>query len=559
MQRYSHVAAAALVAILLLIAHRAAYKGYFSDDDLDNLVQTRTISAEVFARELVTPLFAVSNFRPSGHLFYRLMGDAAGLRFGPYIAVLHLLHGLNIVLVWLVLRRMGAPPAGRWAGALLFAFHMAVFDALWKPMYIFDVLCGTFTLLTLLLYLKGHWLWALIPFWFGYKSKELIVALPPALLAWEYLAGERRWKRVLPFALIAASFTIQGILNSSRTDNDYTLRFTAAALGKTLPYYGSAMLLVPWLGLALPLLLVVKDARVRWGVLFLFMVPAPLWFLPGRLFSVYLYVPLIGLAVAFAFLAARWKLVWVALFFLLWIPGNHLLLRKKRGETLDAAAENRLYVTAAGEFLKARGPFEAVIYDGGPSRMNTWGREAAIRWFDPRPELLICNSGSREVAACFEKSRLAVIGWDQRARRLLPAVRGSGETNESFVDVSKEAPLWVFGDGWHSLEGGYRWTSAEAVARLQRPEGASLFRVRVNASPIQLQDQGEIGIELIIDGKPLGVRKYTKPAWSDQDWPLEPGPAGPVTVTLKAERPYRPSNGDPRVLGAAVVAFGFVK
>lgn len=559
MRRYSQAAAGLAVAILLLIAHRAAYKGYFSDDDLDNLVNTRTISAQVFAKEFITPVFAESNFRPSGHLLYRLMGDAAGLRFGPYIGVLHALHGLNVLLVWLLLRRLGAPAAGCWAGALLFAFHMAVFDALWKPMYVFDVLCGTFTLLTLLLYLRGWWAWALIPFWCGYKSKELIVVLPVVLLAWEFMLGERRWRRVIPFAAIALSFSLQGMLSSAATDNDYTLRFTPGALAKTVPYYGSAMLLIPYLGLALPLLLLVKDARVRWGVLVLFLMPAPLWFLPGRLFSVYLYVPLIGLAVAVAFLAARWRLAWAVVFCLLWIPGNHWLLRKRRAETLDAAAENRAYVTAVGEFMWRRGPFEAVICDGGPARMNVWGRAATVKWFDPRPELLVCSSERREAAACFEKSRLAVVGWDRRVRRLLPAVRGGGETNESFVDVSKEAPLWVFGDGWYDLEGGYRWSSAESFARLQRPQGAARFKVRVNASPVQLKDQGEIALEVLIDGRSMGVRKYRTPAWSDQEWPVEPGPAGGVSVTIRAPRPYRPTNGDPRVLGAAIVAFGFAR
>ncbi len=356
MRRFTYAAAGLAVAVLLLIAHRAAYKGYFSDDDLDNLVNTRHVSAEVFAKEFLTPAFSPGNFRPSGHLYYKLLGGFAGLKFPPYVAVLHLLHGLNIVLVWLLLRRMGAPPVGVWAGALLFSFHMAAFDAVWKPMYIFDVLCCTFTLLTLLLYMRGWWMAALVPFWLGYKSKELIVVLPVLLLAWEYMAGERRWKRVLPFLAIAISFSLQGTLYSAGTDNDYTLRFSPAALAKTLPFYGSAMLLIPYLGLGLPLLALVKDARLRWGLLFLFLMPAPLWFLPGRLFSVYLYVPLIGLAVAFAFLAARWRVWWVAVFFLVWLPVNHRVLRQKRSEELYAAAENKAYVAAVGEFLLCERP-----------------------------------------------------------------------------------------------------------------------------------------------------------------------------------------------------------
>jgi hypothetical protein len=559
MRSFHQAAAGLALVLLLLVAHRAAYKGFFTDDDLDNIVMTRTIEPQVFAKEFATPLFSKGNFRPSGHLFYHLMSKSAGLRFPPYVGVLHLLHGFNLLLVWLLLRRMGAPLAGVWAGTLLFGFHMAAFDALWKPMYVFDVLCGTFTLLTLLLYLRRWWIWALIPFWFGYKSKELIVVLPLLLLLWEFLAGERRWKRVIPFALIAASFTLQGVLVNSATNNDYTLRFTWPALTKTLAHYGSAMLLVPYLGLGLPLLALVKDARVRWGLLFLFLMPAPLWFLPNRLFSVYLYVPLIGLAVAVSFLASRVRTGWVALAMLFWISGNYLLLRQKRSEALDAAAENRGYVTAVGEFLKAEGPFEAVIYDAGPKRMNFWGMAAAIRWFDRRPELLVCGAGPGESVACRAKENLAVLTWDQNARRLLRSFQRTIGPETTFVDMTRDLPLNVLGEGWYGMEAGYRWTAAKAIAHIHRPAAARQFAVRVNVSPIVVEEHGELLFEVLLAGRLLGVFRATEPGWIEQRWNLEPSQPGPVPVTFRTPRPFQSPGGDPRVLGAAIGSFGFVQ
>lgn len=559
MRSLHHAAAALAVALLLVVAHRAAYKGFFADDDLDNLVVTRQVSAETFAWEFAKPILSDGNFRPSGHLFYKVMGRLAGLRFPWYVAALHLLHALNVFLVWLLLRKMGAPLHGAWAGALLFSFHMALFDALWKPMYIFDLLCCTFTLSTLLLYLSGRWALALIPFWFGYKSKEMIVVLPLLLLAWEYLAGERRWKRVIPFALISACFVLQAVLANAGRNDDYTLRFTLQALGKTLPYYGSSLLLLPYLGLLLPLLLLVRDAKVRWGILFLFLIPAPLWFLPARLFSVYLYVPLIGMAVALAFLAARWRPAWIVLLFLLWIPGNHYVLRQKRAETLDAAAENRAYVNAIGDFLKSKGPFDAVIYDGGPARMNTWGRIASVRWWDGRPELLVCGNEKREAAPCMAAPRLAVFGWNGSTRTLTASVKTPETMQVSFIDFSREAPLGVLEEGWYGAEPGYRWTHPEAVINLHRPAWAGAFAVRVNASPVQLKEQGKIVLEVSIDGRSLGLRSFTQQAWSEQRWPVPDGGEGPAVVTLRAVRPFRPSNGDPRVLGAAVGALGFVQ
>ena len=58
-----------------------------------------------------------------------------------------------------------------------FAFHMALFDALWKPMYVFDLLCATFCLAAMLLWTGGRWVLSFACFWLAYKSKELAVML----------------------------------------------------------------------------------------------------------------------------------------------------------------------------------------------------------------------------------------------------------------------------------------------------------------------------------------------------------------------------------------------
>src|SRR5512144_1677041 len=98
----------AVLALLFLLANRAAYKGYFSDDDLDNILQTRGAELTLFASSLTSPMLSEWNFRPVGHFYYKALGAAAGLRFPPYLAVLHLLHLLNALLVWQVLRKLGA-------------------------------------------------------------------------------------------------------------------------------------------------------------------------------------------------------------------------------------------------------------------------------------------------------------------------------------------------------------------------------------------------------------------------------------------------------------------
>ena len=129
----------------------------------------------------MNPVYNARNFRPVGHLYFRIMSRAVGLDFPDYLLPLHLLHLLNVWLLWMVLRSLGASPFAAGAGALFFAFNMAVFDVYWKPMYAFDLFCAAFCLLSLLFWIKRRWVLSFLAFWLAYKSKELAVMLPAVL------------------------------------------------------------------------------------------------------------------------------------------------------------------------------------------------------------------------------------------------------------------------------------------------------------------------------------------------------------------------------------------
>src|SRR5437879_12719175 len=149
MNRRAGAALFLATAVLFLIANRGAYQGYFQDDELDNISWAPTLSAGTFVEGLLTPKFLAGNFRPTGHFYFAFMGKHFGLNFPKYLFPIHALHLLNVWLVWLIVRRMGATPFAAAAGALFFAFHMAAFDVFWKPMYVFDLLCATFCLASL--------------------------------------------------------------------------------------------------------------------------------------------------------------------------------------------------------------------------------------------------------------------------------------------------------------------------------------------------------------------------------------------------------------------------
>src|SRR6266700_371734 len=209
-------------AALFLVANRAAYRGYFQDDELNNISWTRDIPAFDYAKAVLTPKFFNNNFRPVGHYYYREMALWFGLDFPKYLPILHLAHVLNIWMVWLLARRLGLGVLAASLGTLFFVFDLAVFEIYWKPMYVFDLFCATFTLASILLYTRRRYVLSSCAFWLAYKSKELAVMIPVVLACYEFWLAERKsWKPLIPFFAVSLSFGLQGVLLNQNVDNDY--------------------------------------------------------------------------------------------------------------------------------------------------------------------------------------------------------------------------------------------------------------------------------------------------------------------------------------------------
>src|SRR5689334_14627271 len=109
--------------VLFLILNRAAYKGYFQADDLETLGWASITPVRAFLIALVSPLVSPTNLRPTGYFYYRVMAATAGFDFPKYLIPLHAAHLLNIWLLWLVARKLGAGLAAASAGAFFFGFH----------------------------------------------------------------------------------------------------------------------------------------------------------------------------------------------------------------------------------------------------------------------------------------------------------------------------------------------------------------------------------------------------------------------------------------------------
>ena len=519
-----------------LIWNRAAYQGYFHADELDNLSWTAFMPPRDFLPALLTPRFIPGNFRPAGHTYFFLAGKYFGLRFPLYIATLHALHLFNVWLLWMLVRRLGSGLAAAGTCCVFFAFHMSLFDALWKPMYIFDVLCATFCLLSLLAWTHEKWVWSFIAFWLGYKSKELAVMLPMVLAAYEWWFGKRRWKPLLPFLVASLSFGLQGLLLNPEHDNDYTFRFTPAAVARTSVFYAGRMFLVPYLGFAmLPVALLLRRRRLRLGVAMMGLLFVPLLFLPGRIFPAYCYAPFLGLAIAISDIDARIT----APLLLLWAPLDLHELRLQRRADLAIDSQVRTWITTAARFARTFGPVPAVVSAGRIDGFPMWGCTGALRYIYHNLDLPVYDDAESQARSLIDAGA-PVLVWNSGDRKLMVQRRSSATSDLSDLEMPG-APVWQLREGWHELEGNFRWTDVNAAARLDRPPDAQRFTLRtLVVRPVT--------VRVVIDGVALEPHRFDGRGWQTAEWPLPPAKAGPVRVEFHC---------DTRPLGIAVGGFGF--
>ncbi|PWU06210.1 MAG: hypothetical protein C5B51_12805 [Terriglobia bacterium] len=546
-----------LLAVTFLIVNRGAYKGYFQDDELDNISWTTQISPADYLKGLVTPRFAENNFRPVGHFYFREAAQLFGLNFPAYVLLLQFVHLLNVSLLWLLLRRLDAPPWAAAAACAFFAFHMALFDAVWKPMYVFDVFCTTLCVASILLFAQRRWILSFAAFWLAYKAKEIAILLPLVLACYEYWFGKRRWKPLLPFFLVSILFGVQGLFLNPNRNNDYTFHFTAVALAQTSVYYAGRVLLVPYLGFVFPAAALwwARNRRVWFGLAMLALFLAPLLFLPGRLFSAYCYLPFTGLAVAFAGLAEAVGPIPLAAFFLLWLPLDYTALRAQRRATLARDDLAREWVTTLAKYSATNPRVDTIVYSGAPEGFAKWGVEGAIRFLFRADQPQIYAAEQPAARQSFQSGRVALLTWDAPARQAAIVTHTPELQDASYVTINAATPIWQLDEGWYERERDYRWIAPFAKGHLWRPAGTRQFALRVNVGPELLQKSGPVTVSLVVDGQELAPRQFAVKGWQEARWNVPERPPGPVTVTFRASPGYKAP--DSRQLGVAVGGFGF--
>lgn len=553
----SSAVAIAVIALLFLIANRGAYQGFFTDDDFDNMANAHGSHLADFTDALIKPVAggAVA-FRPAAHAFYYVLVRTAGVSFTPYVAGIHWIHILNLILIFALARSLGATPIGAGAAAMLFAFHAGVLAIYWRPMYIFDLLCGTFCLLTLLCYVRGRLLLSVLFFWLALKSKEIAILLPLVLAAYELAFQKRRWKRLIPFFAISAILGVQALVFNVHRNNDYSLRFAPAAIWTCIRFYASKLAIAPaWIGIAMiAALLLIPNRIARFGATAFLLLLLPMLALPGRLFGAYLYVPLIGLAIG---ISACARPIPLAIFFGLWIPWNYLQLRIDRRAELASAAERRAWFQPVAAFVRDHPETDTFIYDQEPKSLEPYGIAGAVRVLRPpfsATTVVAADSPDRIRASA--APHLAVLVWDEPLQTLHVLPR---TPDQAYVRLSEIAPIWQLGEGWIDSGAGYRWIAPHASARLYRPPGAKIFDVVVFVPEVYLRELHEGRLTVSLNRQPIGVATLDKPNPTTFHFHLAAAPSATVEVEFDVAPALKDPNGSPKFYGAPIAAFGFTQ
>ena len=171
-----------------------------------------------------------------------------------YHAVNLLLHLVNVLLIWRLLRRMAVP--GAWVVAAVFAVHPLHVESVAWVIERKDLLSGLFYLTAALTWIRfvaaprrGRYLLALGLFTAGLLSKSIVVTLPAALLIWHWWqAGRVTWTdltRLAPFfavALVVTALDLSFYTSQEPLSLGYSLAERVLIAARALWFYAGKLL-----------------------------------------------------------------------------------------------------------------------------------------------------------------------------------------------------------------------------------------------------------------------------------------------------------------------------
>ncbi|HEX4594783.1 MAG TPA: hypothetical protein VH157_10940, partial [Bryobacteraceae bacterium] len=296
-----------------------------------------------------------------------------------------------------------------------------------------------------------------------------------------------------------------------------------------------------------------RDRIIWFGLISFAALLMPMLLLSDRLYSAYLYVPLIGLAIIIGAIAAHPRATLaIAAALMLWIPWNYVNLRRLRREALSQVDDRRAYIATLGDLVQTNPQLTSFLYTDGPFLES--GTLGAIRWLHPAVEILMAREDGPDRNKVLDQSEFAILYWNKAAHRVEPVLRTPVTQDAAFLDIGSRLPVWQLGAGWFPAEGTYRWTRPHTTARLLRPANATEFELTVNIGQQYLDALHRSHVEVSLDGKKIGSADFDRLGYQTARWKLNAAPAGSTEVSFDTSPPYPAA--DP--LGSAIRSFGFL-
>ncbi|HWI59680.1 MAG TPA: tetratricopeptide repeat protein [Bacillota bacterium] len=231
----------ALLLLLVCLAYLPALRGGFIWDDDRYVTANPMLTAPDGLKQIWFSAHRQSQYFPLVYTTLRFEHLLWGVNPMGYHAVNILLHGVNALLVWLVLRKLAVP--GAWLAAALFALHPVQVESVAWITELKNTQSTLFALLALLAWMRfaepgsaRRWRFyglALLLYQLGLFSKTTVCTLPAALvlvLWWrKQPIGWRTALPILPFLFLAGAMGLVSVWwerHLGSYDPQYALSFS---------------------------------------------------------------------------------------------------------------------------------------------------------------------------------------------------------------------------------------------------------------------------------------------------------------------------------------------
>ncbi len=528
----------------------------------------------------------------------------------PYRILVFATHIVNLVLVGMLARRLtGNRAAAVWA-PLVWGINSALSTPLsWTSVYN-QVLCGTFLLGALLLFIRycdtgerRYYLWQLLVFLVGFGALEINVVFPALAASWALCMARGRILSTVPMFVISGLYTaMHNHFAPKQKSGIYGVHFGFDMIPRLWRYWldglGGGRLrdfrpdgwavevapVAPWILTILVFGFVVwrlsrRDWRAAFPFLWFGAVMAPVLPLREHYTLYYLAIPTIGLGLIAALAAAELKTratraVAMAAFVLyaatiapvargssIFIrnrsrevrtlvfgveqvrklhPDKMLILSNVSSELFWEGINDRPFrLLPIGDVYLTPGTEDSVKAHPGYGDVADHILPAGqtVRALDKGDAVVYTLSGGRMVNVTRTYHMVARSRWKpELARR---------------IDVGQPTFADQLGEGWHPIEGAFRWMDKRGKVYLAGP-AKTAERLYVNGyCAAAVVAKGPVHLAVKVEGSSVGTFEVSKPDQQFQfDAALDPELVGraKVEVSLELDRAL-PVEGETRQLG----------